>query len=224
MKLLSRYSLYLLVLTVLFNISCKNNTTGDEDLEESLEPVEEVQLIQGGENATMIVNLNAKESYFDVQFSNIEPNQTIQNGSKKAWCIDIRESIDHEEGTYENIPLYSTYKVEEWKPINYMFNKKEEWVENNPDLTWLDFQVVIWSLRANPEFNLDESDIEELPGQFHDNGEPKFSPQNVRELLDLIEDEHGDFNYANNDKFVVVAETPSDVQTIITVVEKEYHL
>lgn len=222
MKLLFKCGFYSLIIALLFNISCSKNTTGgDTDIENSLEPVEEVKLISGGENATMTVNLNAKDAYFDVQFSNIEPNNIIQNGSKKAWCIDIRQSIDHEEGTYENIPLYSTYGVETWKPLNYMFNKKEEWIENNPELSWLDFQVVIWALRTNPKFDLDEADIEELPGQFHNNGEPKFSPQNVRNLLNTIEERYRNFDYANSDRFVVIAETPSDVQTIITIVERE---
>lgn len=223
MKLLSTYIPYLLIITLVLNISCRKYTTAedDTDLEESLEPVEEVELISGGEDATMTVNLNAKEAYFDIQFSGIEPNNVIQNGSRIAWCIDIWHSIDYNGGTYSNIPLYSTYRVEKWKPLNYMFNIKDELLEEDPDLTWLEFQVAIWSLRANPEFNLDDVDIEELPGQFQNDGEPKFNPEKVEELLNRIESEYDDFDYASSDRFAVIAETPSDTQTIIAIVEKE---
>lgn len=226
MKALQYFPLYLLLIFALtLNLSCKKNVTdsGDEDLEDSLEPIEEVELISGGENATITVNLDTDEAYFDITFSDIEPNAVIENGSKKSWCIDIWRSIDHNGGTYSNIPLYSTYRVEKWKPLNYMFNKKDEWMANDSDLTWLELQVVIWSLRANPKFDLDETDIEELPGQFQNNGEPLFSTEKVRELLDIIEAGHGDFSYADNDKFAVVAETPSDTQTVITVVDKSDH-
>lgn len=224
MKTISYRIFYLLLVSALtLNIACKKNVTDsgdDPDLDESLDPIEEVELISGGENATITVNMDGKEAYFDIDFSDIEPNEVIENGMKKSWCIDIWRSIDQDGGVYSNIPLYSTYRVEKWKPINYMFNKKEEWMENDPDLTWLDFQVVIWSLRANPEFDLDETDIEELPGQFHEDGEPLFSPEKVRQLLDTIEAGHSGFSYADNDKFAVVAETPADTQTVITVVEK----
>lgn len=224
MKLFFNYVPYILIIVLFVNISCEKNSTGpedEEDLEESLDPIEEVELISGGENATITVNMNGDEAYFDVQFSDIESNNVIQNGSRKAWCIDIWRSIDHNGGTYTGIPLYSTYRVEKWKPLNYLFNIEEKLLEENPELTWREFQVVIWSLRANPEFNLDKVDIEELPGQFHDNGEPTFSPQKVKEILNVVENGYRDFNYATSDKFAVIAETPSDIQTIITIVEKE---
>lgn len=213
----------ILIFAIALTLSCKKNVSDsgeDPDLEESLEPIEDVELISGGENATITVNLDTDEAYFDIEYSDIEANDVIQNGTKKAWCIDIWRSIDHNGGKYTNIPLYSTYRVEKWKPLNFMFNNKDKWMENDPDLTWREIQVVIWSLRANPEFDLDETDIEELPGQFHNDGEPTFSPEKVRQLLDIIEVGHDGFNYAENDKFAVVAETPSDTQTVISVVEK----
>lgn len=220
MKLMTNYISYFLLITVLtLTVSCED-VTGDMDLEETLETIEEVELINGGEDVTIKVNLDAKEAYFDISLSDVELNDIIENGEKKAWCIDIWESIDHEGGTYSGIKLYSTYRVEKWKPLNYLFNKKEELLEKYTDLTWREFQVAIWSLRKNPEFSLDEVDIEDLPSQFQDNGEPNFSPEKVNKLLSIAENAYEEFNYSDASKFAVVVETPADTQTLMVVVEK----
>lgn len=214
---------YLLTIILLISsISCKNNVSNnnDENIEETLEPVEEVELISGGESATIKVNQSDK-AYFEIEYSNIEPNDVIENGTYEGWCIDIEKPIDNNGGVYSNIELYSSYRVESWKPINYLFHIKDEVQKEDPKLSWREFQLVIWQLRANPKFNLDDAEIEELPAQMHDNGEPKFDPQKVRELQNVVDEGYEDFNYKDADRFAVIAETPPDSQTVITFVDKK---
>lgn len=216
----SREIILVLIASLLITSCKKNFTDSDPEIRESLETVEEVNLISGGENATVTINLNKdEEAYFDVEFSNIEPNDVITNGTQKGWCIDIWTSINHNGGVYKNIPLYSTYLVEEWKPLNYLLNIEEELRENDSDVSWREIQLVIWSLRGNPEFNLDEVKVEDLPSAMQSNGEPRFNAQKVKDLIELVENDHENFDYSEAPKLVVVAEMPSDVQTFITVVE-----
>lgn len=211
---------FLAIFVLTWSTSCKRTPTGGEpDLTESMDPVEEVSLISGAENTTIIVNKDP-QAYFNIEFSNIEPNDVIENGTKKGWCIDWQKPIDSRNGTYSGITLYSTYLVEKWKPVNYLLNIVDNLKENDPDLTFREFQVAIWSLRANPEFNLDKLTVEDLPGDMKSNGEPNFSYEKVREILATIDIGYRKFNFTKGSRFAVIVETPADVQTVIAVVEK----
>lgn len=223
MKRIANLIIFFLAVTVLFTtISCKNNVAGeDPELSESLDLVEEVSLVQGGGSATITVNLNKdNRAYFNLGFSNIGTNSVIANGVGDGWCIDVWKPINDDGGIYTDIKLYSTYKVDKWRPINFLFNIKEELQKNDPSLSWLEFQLVIWSLRTNPKFDLDEVNIEDLPGEFHTNGEPKFSVKKVNELLNIVESGYRTFNYPDGSKFAVIAAMPPDTQTVITFVKQ----
>lgn len=222
MKKTINFANCLLLTAVLFlSISCKDYITGDKpELPESLDPVEEVSLVTGAESTTITVNKNKQQqAYFDIAFSDIKLNDVITNGTKDGWCIDVWKPINHNGGTYNGIALYSTYRVEKWKPLNYLLNIKEELLNGDPELTWREIQLAIWSLRANPEFDLDEVDIKKLPGDFHTNGEPKFSHEKVKEILAIVESEYKKFDFSEGTKFAVVVETPVDMQTLIAVVD-----
>ncbi|SHE34478.1 hypothetical protein SAMN05443144_10197 [Fodinibius roseus] len=221
-KLTVKFVNYLLVAIVItVSISCKDSVTGDPDLSESLEPVEDVHMVPGAENTTLTVNLNKEDAYFNVQFENIEQNDVIANGIRDAWCIDVWKPIDHNGGTYTDIELYSTDRVEKWLPLNYLLNIQEELINEDTEISWREIQLAIWSLRANPEFNLDEVDLVELPGEFKKSGEPNFSQEKVEEILNIVQEGYEDFDFSTGSKFAVIAAMPSDLQTFITIVEKK---
>ncbi len=222
MKPIINSIIFLITIAILFSTSCTNSPTeSGPDLSESLEPVEEVQAIPGGQNATIIVNKNQKEAYFSINFSNIDANKVIDNGTREAWCIDWTKPLDSDNGTYNGIKLHSTDLVEKWKPLNYLLNISQELISSDPNITWREIQVAIWSLRANPEFDLDTVTPEELSGAFTTDGQPNFSYEKVREILTIVENGYKGFAFSAGTKFAVVAETPADVQTVIAVVEKK---
>ncbi|MEL7834386.1 hypothetical protein [Fodinibius sp. Rm-B-1B1-1] len=218
--------IWCLVASIMF-MACENPLTGNKDdrkpdLGESLTPIEEMSLIEGAESATLTININgAKKAYFNIEFSNIGSNKIIDNELKDGWCIDVWKSIDSNDGVYTNIKLYSTHLVEQWKPVNYLLNVQQALRNNDPQITWLEIQLVIWSLRAYPEFDLETTSIENLPGQFRKDGKALFSYEKVYEILDFVEANYKSFNFDQNGaKFAVVAEMPIDVQTVITIAEK----
>lgn len=208
-------------------LACGNplSSSKDEkkpDLGESLSPIEEVSLIEGADNTTLTINMNRlKNAYFDIEFSNIKSNEIIGDGVRDSWCIDVWKSIDSNNGVYDNIKLYSTYLVEQWKPVNYLLNVQKSLRNSDSQITWLEIQLAIWSLRAYPKFDLDTTSIDNLPGQFRKDGEALFSYDKVYEILDFVEANYKSFNFEQNGtKFAVVAEMPVDVQTVITTAEK----
>jgi len=222
MKGLNKILNILLTVSILGLISSCNSITGStengNDLEDSLNPVEEVIPVEGGENSTITVH-RASDTYFNLEFSEIQSNSIINNGSGEGWCIDWQKPIDSDGGTYHGVKLYSTFNVKSWNPINYLFNIIEDLKSNDPEITGRDIQIVIWSLRGNPEFNVDTVSVDDLPARMRSNGEANFDKDRVKEILDIIQAGYEDFDYTEGTRFAVIAETPADVQTVITVVE-----
>ncbi|MDZ7660437.1 hypothetical protein [Fodinibius sp.] len=99
-----------------------------------------------------------------------------------------------------------------------MINIKEDLMTNNPDITYREIQLAIWSFRAIPEFNLEEVALEDLPGRMVKDGKPNFSYERVKEIIATVEQGYGEFEYNDESKFAVIASTPPDVQTVFTVV------
>ncbi len=220
MRSISLLSLGLATITLLFiSISCKSVNSEEGDLEDSLDPVEEVIPVNGGENSTITVN-KGNDTYFTLEFENIETNNVIENGTRgEGWCIDWQMPIDSDDSVYNNVSLYSTFQVEKWQRVNFLFNIVDHLRNEDPDLSFREIQVVIWSLRGYPEFNLDELSVEDLPSRMVTDGEPNFSYDKVDNILQIIEAGYEDFDYTEGTRYAVIAETPADVQTVITVVE-----
>lgn len=211
------FSLICFSLVLLFS-SCKNLTGDDGDISDSLDPVEEVFPLSGAESTTINVN-RGQDSYFLIQLSNLQENNVIPEGMiGEGWCIDWEIAIDSNNGTYENIPLYSTFNVEKWNPLNYLLNIKDDLMVDL-ELSYHELQVAVWSLRGHPEFNLEAIPVDELPGRMRSNGEPNFSYDKVNSILEIVEAGYRDFDFVEGTKYAVIAETPSDVQTVIVVVE-----
>jgi len=207
-----------LLITVLITAtSCKNLTT-ESNLDDSLDPVEEVTRINGADNTTITVNKDPL-TYFSINFSGINPNGVIENGTGEGWCIDWQKPINSDGGVYSNIQLYSTYNVKNWKPINYLFNMMDQLKQSDPEITFREVQVAIWVMRGNPAFDLDTMEVTDLPSRMHSNGEPTFSREKVNYIVNVVESGYRDFVASEGSRFAVIAETPADVQTVITVVE-----
>jgi hypothetical protein len=218
----SRKIIYLLNILALFLFisACGNLTSSNEDITGSLDPVENVIPITGAENSTLTVNLQSS-AYFQLEFQDIQNNENISNGFVgEGWCIDWQVPIDSNNTSYSDVPLYSTFNVESWKSLNYLLNIKDDLFDADPELTYREIQLVVWTLRGYPEFNLNEIAVSNLPSRMLENGEPIFSYEKVNTILQIVEEGYENFEPAEGTKYAVIAETPSDVQTVITVVEK----
>lgn len=89
----------------------------------------------------------------------------------------------------------------------------------DPELTYREIQAVVWSLRGLPEFNLNAISDEDLPSRLQSDGQANFSREKVNSILEIVDDGYEDFEFTEGTRFAVIAETPADVQTVITVVQ-----
>lgn len=208
----------LLIASLLCIISCEGITDGDNDLDRSLDPIEDVTPVENANQVNITVN-RTDSAYFRIDFQNIGENSVISNGEYESWCIDWNIPINPDGGEYSDVVIYSTENVRGWERLNYLFNIKDDLL-HEMDITYREIQPSIWSLTGFPEFNLREVDLDDVPSRMRSGGEPAFSYEKVDEILSIVENGYSEFEYESGVLFAVIGETPADVQTVIGVVEK----
>lgn len=183
-------------------------------LQNSLEVIPDLSLIEGGENSNITVN-DGTESYFAFDVANIKPNQHISEGTSKGWCIVWDKPIASGNTTHAGLRLYSSYGDKQWKPLNYLLNIRESLINNHSDISYREIQAAIWSLMDFPEFNLNNISIDQLPSRMVRDGQYNFDREKVNHIVKHVRDNYESFEYSTASTYAVVAETPSDTQTII---------
>ncbi|TVQ08517.1 MAG: hypothetical protein EA364_15430, partial [Balneolaceae bacterium] len=181
-------------------------------LQESLQGVPSVRLIDGAENSTITLT-KGTDSYFRLEISNIDQNDHILPGIAKAWCIDWRTPIST--GVHDGIRLHSSYGDKSLKPVNYLLNIRGALIVKDPDLTYKEIQVAIWSLLHYPEFNLNTIRADRLPADMVRDGKPDFDRKKAEQIVMLVNSKVGSFEYNPSSRYAIVAETPSNTQTVI---------
>jgi hypothetical protein len=101
-----------------------------------------------------------------------------------------------------------------------LFNIVDELQNSMPEMTYLEIQLAVWTLRGNPEFDIRTIDPENSPSGVFQDGEPLFNMEVLEQILEAVEAGYTSFEPGENSRFAVIAATPADVQTVITVVEK----
>jgi len=212
------YNLNLVMITLAFGglslIFTSCDTRESLGLQDSLDVIPELSLIEGGENSNVTVN-DGTESYFTFDITNINPNNHISEGSGKGWCILWNKPIASHNTTHAGLRLYSSYGDKQWKPLNYLLNIRESLVKNDSDISYREIQAAIWSLMDFPEFNLNNISIDQLPSRMVRDGQYNFDRERVNQIIKHVRDNYKSFEYSSASTYAVVAETPSDTQTII---------
>lgn len=194
----------LAIVTILIGVlfafsSCEQSTSTEFD--ESFDVIQNVSPISGAQDVSMDLKNDRNQAQFIVDFSNIEQNNLINNGTKEAWCIEWDDNAI--EGTQNGVKLYSTKGQAGWDKLNYFLNIKNQLQEQDPELTWKEIQVVIWSLVEHKPFDVDEiPNYQNFDNQFYENGEYKFNVQKVKNIVSQVKSEvssnklKGELNYS----------------------------
>lgn len=185
MKKKGTLAIAVIFLGVMFAFSsCDQNVS--TEFEESFEVVNKVTPISEAQNTTMELQRgNDQDSFFIVSFSNIKPNNLINDGIKEGWCIEWNDDATF--GIQNETKLYSTKGQKSWERINYFLSIKNQLKAEDPDLTFRELQVVIWSLIENPKFELDKiSEYENISERIYKDGEPLFNVQKVKDIVNRI--------------------------------------
>ncbi|MGF1671097.1 MAG: hypothetical protein ACFCU6_11670 [Balneolaceae bacterium] len=210
----------LIAILFLYLNSCTGNNPADNlGFNDDLQSLTDLKPVPGTDNISIRVNRGenvGSDSWFVFDVRGVEVNEYVVNGSTEGWCVEWNKPIRANNTVHENINAFSTLNNKKWSELNYFLNIRESLKEDDPELTFRDIQVVMWSLIGIPKFDLDNLADSELPARlFTENGEPRFSREKVKEIMAVIKQNSDDFIPATGQLFAVVLETASDQQNVM---------
>ncbi len=204
----------LLLVTAIAMSSCDNSI--HTDLEESLAPYLELGAIEEASNTTLTIRKGESaglDSYFAFDVSNIKSNSIIREGLVEGWCLEWDKPIASNNDRHNGVEAYSTYGSTTWKPVNYLMSVKNQLKKEDPNLTYREIQVALWSLIEVPRFNLDEVLASgRMPSRLMSNGEPNFSVEKVKTIVDRVLSGAGSYTYSESTPYMIFARTDDDSQ------------
>lgn len=213
----------LVVFGAIFIVSC--DTTTSDNFENSINLFTDLEPISGASNTTMQVNKGdavGENAFFKINISGINAEGIIKDGVYQAWCIEWKKGMSSDNDTHSGVKLYSTNGSSKWKPLSYFFAIKKDLEIEDPSLTFREMQAVIWSLagfiEVAPEFDLDKLSNDEIPSRLmKENGQPNFSKEKVKAIVNRVKSEYSTAKYrlVDTEPVMVLGETAEDEQDVI---------
>lgn len=204
----------LIILGAIFISACQNDI--NTSFEDSVEPYLELEAIENAGNTVITVNrgdVNNLDSYFAFNLNNTPDHGIVRTGLTEGWCLEWNKAIAQNNDSHGGVEMYSTDGSRTWKPANYLMNIRKELQEEDPDLTYREIQVALWSLIESPAFNLDEIlSNGTMPSRMLHNGKPNFDVDKVKMITNRVRSEVSEFNYGPDKRFIVFARTDDTQQ------------
>lgn len=202
-----------LLLSIFFLSACNNPGSS---LEESVKPYLELESIEEASSTTVTVNKGSArglDSFFAFDLSNIKPNGFVNNGLKEGWCLEWDKPLDSNNGVQTEVEMYNTHGSNSWKPANYLMNIKNALQSNDPELTYREIQVALWSLIEVPAFNIDKA-LQDgtMPSRMMTNGSPNFNVEKTKGIVNKVRNEVDDFVYKSGTPVIVYSNMSSEYQ------------
>ncbi|MEX0721205.1 MAG: hypothetical protein WD511_02085 [Balneolaceae bacterium] len=224
MSLLKRATLkkLALVVGVLFYFTACDFPTESEETEdtedtENYNLYHNLEIVTGAEQTKVTINQGSavgRDAYFEFEIDNINSN-LIAPGVHDGWCIEWTKPIAQQGDTHEDLQMYSTYGKEKYKPLNYFLNIKDQLKAEDSELTFREFQAIIWSVTEGPEFDLNTLSNDELPPRLLKDGEPDFSKEKVNAIVDQVRANAAAFEYNSTTQFALFMQTGDDEQDVM---------
>lgn len=184
------------------------NEYSNTGIEESVAFIESTVPVSGAQNVTMEVRDGySQDVHFLIDLSNIEPNEEINDGRKRAWCIEWGKPVFREKQT--DVKLHSTQNQVYWNDLNLLLNQIDSLKEKHTGLTWKEIQIVIWEIVEYNPF-----DMEDIPQyanfsrNFYEDNEYKFNIELAKEILAAIKDHPAE---VSGDKYAIIVENEGQI-------------
>lgn len=160
-----------------------------------------------------------RDAWFEFE---IEKNdsQILAPGIYDGWCIEWTKPIAQQGDMHESLDLYSTQGQERWKPLNYFLNIKDDLKAGDPDLTFREFQAVMWSVIPGPKFDLETLSVDELPPRLRSNGKPNFDMDKVKSIVADVKAGASSFDDEGK-KYAMLMKTKDDEQDVMVPVDPD---
>lgn len=170
--------------------ACEQSTS--TEFEESFADVREVTPIEVTQPTSMDLQVDENQnSYFTVRLND--------GSTREGWCIEWNKASV--KGVQGDVELFSTKGKESWKELNYFMSIVDDLREEDPNLTYREIQVVIWSLVDNPTFDVDKiSEYENISSRIYKDGQALFNVQKVKQIEQRVFDHFATKQKEHNDE------------------------
>lgn len=219
-------SIYILALfsaAFLFMSACQDNV--GPNIEESLDLFAGLEIIPEASESVVTINKgsnDATDGYFTISVDNITSTPTLAPGTHQAWCLEWNKNLRSSGDVHRDVKWYSTESSKTWKPLNYFLSIHDKLKAEDPELTYRDFQAVVWVLAGKmgiaPEFDVLNMPVDRLPSRLRAGGEVAFSREKAATIARTVMQEAPG---ATVQTYGTIAQTASDEQDIITTPEKK---
>ncbi len=211
-------SCLLFITAGLLYTACDNTTA--PSFEDSIDLVVGLEPITGTENSVIKINKGTDlgvDSWFVFDIDGMQTGGIVNNGVVEGWCVEWNKPIQSDGTAHLNYQSYSTFGKDKWKPLNYFLSIKDQIKAEDPSLTYKEIQATIWSLIAEPKFDLNKLTNEQLPTRLKkSDGTPDFSKEKVLALANRVMKNVDSFEYKRNKPVAVLHDMGNDKQVVIT--------
>ncbi|TVQ09675.1 MAG: hypothetical protein EA364_13510 [Balneolaceae bacterium] len=187
--------------------------TGDSvsGLQESLGDIPALRSIEGADNATITVNRNLKDSYFDITLASIAEGAEIVPGDYAAWCAQWDVRINSNNGNYSGVQVMDISDQEYWKEVVFLINEADYLMESDDDVRMQEIQVATWALIRHRTFNVDQSYLDRLGSEFS-----STNLQAVLKIIKYVRDQAPGWNFRQMRKLIYYVQIIDEQDLIIT--------
>ncbi|MEX0608511.1 MAG: hypothetical protein WD016_13985 [Balneolaceae bacterium] len=178
----------------------------------------ELELVEGAGDIQVTIKQGSavgRDAYFEFDIDNLTDNPFIAPGTYEGWCIEWTKPIAQNGDVHQNLKMYSTFGKEKYKSLNYFLNIKEKLKSEDPELTFKEFQAVIWTITEGPEFDLNSLADEKLPPRLLKNGTPDFSKEKVLAIVENVRANASAFEYNSNSTYALFISTNEQEQDVM---------
>lgn len=194
-----------LILGTLYMGACQDNV--NTTMEDSVAPYMELQAIEEASNTTITVNQGENkglDSYFAFDMSNLQSGGIVKEGLTEGWCLEWDKPIRQNNDVHHGIEMFNTFGSTTWKPANYLMNIKDELKAEDPELTFREIQVALWTLIETPSFDLDKAlQNGDMPERMMADGQPNFNIDKVKEINSRVRSEVSQFEYNPGSSYIL---------------------
>lgn len=201
-------SIFIIVGALYFTACADHVNSVYEDL---TGPYTQLKVIEEASNTTVTVNKGVTQgldSYFAFDVSNINPNGILREGLTEGWCLEWNKTIAQNNDVHSEVKMYNSYGDKTWKPANYLMNIKDKLQDEDPEITYREIQVALWSLIETPSFDLDQVlEDNKIPPRLMNGENPAFDVDKVKEIVKRVRYEVPGFSYKPGSVYLVFART-----------------
>jgi len=178
--------------------SCAESTgPGLEDAEgiedELLELYAGLEAIPEASATNVTINQGTEETrdgYFKISIDNVTPSSFLLPGEHEAWSLEWTKSLRSSGDVHQDVKWFSSKSNDNWKPLNYFFSIRNQLQKDDPNLTFLEIQAIVWVLAGEmkiaPEFDVLSIEVSKLPNRLQTNGQVNLNREKVAEIAKTV--------------------------------------